>query len=311
MQNRHSECLYATLRSRWDGGPYALIDYPLYNNPGDAAIWWGTRIVLERIAGAPPAYVSDLRSFSAPQAHRKVRGGTVFFLGGGNFGALYAKHHRRRLEAIAALHSFRVICLPLSTAGLEIDAHLLAKTSDVLKNHGDVTLIAREEMTRSALRSLLGIDTTMAPDAAHAIPFSQDGEGRGLLKLIRADLEGNNAINRADGTDWTEMPDLRRLNRWGKIAAAVCLGDTRLWLYDRLAERKVMLAARRLSAAKTIETDRLHAAIFASSLGRDLIAHDNSTGKVASYLQTWDLENNGSRNADQPFQADLGEPQAL
>lgn len=275
------------------GGAYGLVDYPLYNNPGDAAIWAGTRRVLERAIGKPPAYVATLRGFDAAQAKATLTNGAVYFLGGGNFGALYARHHRMRLQAIAALHGVPVICLPFSVAGLTHDAALLETTASTLESHNGVTLIAREANTRHALRQYLGHDAHLAPDAAHALALSAAEPRCEKVLLMRRDTERIAAPSSvADPTlknclDWGDMPELRRINRLGKVAASLSPRILRCWTYDTLADLRVAAAVKRIAAGRTIETDRLHGALLGAIIGRDVIAHDTATGKIAAYLETW------------------------
>jgi len=152
VRGRIEDVIIRTLRPHCRQGPYAILDYPNYLNPGDSAIWSGTRRTLEMLFGAPPAYAASLRSFSASRCRAATRGGTVFFLGGGNFGSIYEKHHRRRLAAIEALPDRRIVFLPFSTAGFAGgDAGLREETISAVSRHRAMTLFAREERSRAEL----------------------------------------------------------------------------------------------------------------------------------------------------------------
>ena len=74
--------------------------------------------------------------------------------------------------------------------------------------------------------------------------------------------------------DWPDAPGLRLWNRAGKLAHAIA-GPR-----DFVARRKVDAALRLLGRGRRVTTDRLHAMILASAVGRRVVAVDNSTGKV-------------------------------
>lgn len=268
-----------------DGARYALIDYPMYHNPGDAAIWAGTRIVLERVLGRPPSHVSTLNGFDPQACRRAIGTGRVFLLGGGNFGGLYARHHQYRLRAITGLHGTPIVQLPFSVAGLDADS--AAETRRVLSGHGAVTLIARDRRSQSLARDLLGVEVALAPDGAHALRLSVAPPIGAETRQQRRDRESVQTGQGAQSWDWADIPALRRLNRLGKLARALAPRPLVLPLFDRLAQAKVAAACARLGQGQTVVTDRLHGMILASVIGRRVEAQDNSTGKVAAYLETW------------------------
>lgn len=271
------------------GGRYALIDYPDYNNPGDAAIWLGTRKMLGDMAGGPPAYVSSLKRFDAAACIGKVGDGTVFLLGGGNFGSLYARHHARRLAAIAALHGNRVVQLPFSLAGVE--GSVIEATRRVVRAHPDLTLIARDNATLAKAEALLGTGLLLAPDPAHALALTAPCPTKGEARLLRKDRESTGRLDgtgqRLDSFDWADIGRLRALNRLGKLALMLALPSARLAVMDLTAQAKVATAVNCLATGERVVTDRLHGMILAQMIGRDVVVHDNATGKVAAYLETW------------------------
>ncbi|SNX71120.1 pyruvyl transferase EpsO [Cereibacter ovatus] len=279
--------LESALRPLVDGGRYALIDYPLYHNPGDAAIWLGTRQILGGLFGTAPAYTATLRGFDPDTCRRRIGGGTVFLLGGGNFGGLYSRHHDMRLRVIAAMAGNRIVQLPFSVAGLD---EALEPTRKVLAAHGNVTLIAREAHSQAVVARLLGERPLLAPDAAHGLRLPVGAPIRDETRLLRRDREAaasGTRIDAGDSWDWADLPRLRWLNRAGKAALALAPAAAAPALRDRLARAKVETAAARLAEGQTVVTDRLHGAILASVIGRKTVVRDNATGKVAAYLQTW------------------------
>lgn len=270
------------------GERYALVDYPDYNNPGDAAIWLGTRIVLEEVTGRAPDYVSTLKSFDAAACVSKIGDGCVFLLGGGSFGSLYGKHHARRLAAISALPRNRIVQLPFSLAGL--DGPVVAATRKVVQAHPALMLIARDGATSAKARALFDVEVLLAPDPAHALRINAPAPTRAETRLLRRDQErwdGDTEGPEEDRFDWADIGRLRWLNRVGKVGLVLAPASARLAVMDRTAQLKVTAAVNRLALGERVVTDRLHGMILAQMIGRDVAVRDNATGKVAAYLDTW------------------------
>lgn len=277
------------------GKPYALVDYPNYANPGDCAIWIGARAALESLYGRPPAYVSTVRQFDARQCRNRISGGTVFFLGGGNFGSLYDKHHRRRLHALKKIADMRIVLLPLSVAERASDGGnpaLAAETRAVLGQCRQLTVFAREHNSRTQLRETYGIDAVLCPDTAHWCSVSDVRPATGAIGLLRKDSEALPARSR-DGLpesaifDWRDDRAIIQMNRLGKISPFIPAPRLRLAAFDRVARAKVAAASRLLGRGDRIVTDRLHGVILASLMKREVAAADNRTGKVGAYVSTW------------------------
>lgn len=295
MADTVRDVLQRVLGKHVPDGRYAIVDYPGYANPGDAAIWCGARALLEAWTGRRPSYVSTLRHLDAARCRRAVAGGTVFFLGGGSFGSLYAKHHRMRLRALGQLRDETVVLLPLSVAEAAdpADDHALAEqTQDVLRGCARLTILARERRSQTLLADVYGIVAGLCPDTAHGLTAPMVEPERQTVSLRRRDAESRPAAPGASITeqpafDWRDAGSLRWINRVGKGAPLVPVHGLRLAAFDAVARRKVAVACGLLGRGRTVETDRLHGVILASMMGRTVIACDNATGKVGSYVETW------------------------
>ena len=90
IQAKISEVLIPEI-SRFYGSRYAILDFPNYLNPGDSAIWMGTRAILETLLGCAPSYVSTIKQFDERQCHQEIGRGPVFFLGGRKFWGFISK----------------------------------------------------------------------------------------------------------------------------------------------------------------------------------------------------------------------------
>ncbi len=276
----------------WCGeGGYALVDYPDYLNPGDCAIWLGSCEILRRIYGRPPAYASTLRGFDADRCIRAVGDGAVFFLGGGNLGALYAKHNRMRIAAIRAISRCRVVLLPQSNTGLDREGDPLAtEILETLQSHPDLTLLARDAASQRLFGRLMDREIGLCPDPASLCLPEPSPEGRGVACLLRSD--GEASLERADGKgldawDWPDLAGLRVWNRAGKLLNAFPEPHMRWRIRQFTARQKVNAALRALVDKETVVTDRLHGALFAEALGKRVVAIDNATAKISAYCETW------------------------
>jgi pyruvyl transferase EpsO len=110
----------------------------------------------------------------------------------------------------------------------------------------------------------------------------------------KAELPPEIVTQNPGSTDWDDL-----LAGWlkGALALGVRVNEitnrkakylppaSRLWsaLSDTMIRRAIGLFA----AYETIVTDRLHGVILGALLGRNVIARDNSYGKVSSYVDCW------------------------
>lgn len=292
MTDAARQILQQVLGAHASGGRYAIVDYPGYANPGDAAIWCGARVLLERLTGRRPSYVSTLRHVDPARCRAAVAGGPVFFLGGGNFGSLYGRHHRMRLQALEQLRDETLVLLPLSVADAAPpggDPDLAERTADVLRRCARLTVLARERKSQARLRDVYGVEAGLCPDTAHAfVPPSVAPEAETVVLRRRdGEAQGDGRAAAADAFDWRDDAALRWINRAGKLAPLVPVHPLRLAMFDAVARRKVEVACGLVGRGRIVETDRLHGVILASLMGRTVIASDNATGKVRSYVETW------------------------
>lgn len=270
--------------------PYALVDYPNYLNPGDAAIWHGTTHLLARLNGNPPAYSSTLEAFSSARCRRAIGDGPIYFLGGGNFGNLYWRHHQARLRVMRAMKDNPQIHLPLSTAWTTDDTALHQETAAVLSTLSQARFFAREARTHRDLAARFGIEAALCPDLAHAMELpAMAAPTTERVYLLRRDSEstgqGEAFADRA--RDWPDLPRLKLVNRLGKKILKLPFVSRSGGAMGWIASLKVKAAADHVALGRTLLTDRLHAMIIAHLIGREVAIIDNATGKVASYFDTW------------------------
>ena len=270
------------------GAGYAILDFPNYLNPGDSAIWLGTRQFLENLYGYAPSYVSTLKQFNEQHCRAKIGNGPIFFLGGGNFGDLYQKHNAQRLHILKQIPDNPVIFLPFSVANQPFpNAQVRRVIKETVIAHGNAYFFSREKNTHAELQNNYAIKSVLCPDLAHFVPLVDMNLGHGTAMLLRKDRESIIEQQSDHAFDWPDIPNIKYVNRIGKLAALCPSGQIRLTTYDMLAAKKVRLAMHAIATGRQLTTDRLHAMILASAMGIQVEALDNSTGKVASYYSTW------------------------
>jgi pyruvyl transferase EpsO len=270
-------------------GPYALIDYPDHSNVGDVAIWLGSLEILAELNRRPPGYVSTLRAFDPKRCRHAVGTGTVYFLGGGNLGTLYSKHHALRLKAMAALDGNVIVQLPQSVAWAEGSSPLVAETSTVFKERG-VQVFCRERLALQSIRDRLSCDAVLCPDLAFGLgSIPREPAVQALHHLLRRDLEiaDEQPGLKSDWRDCSSLMTWRRLGR-GVTAASRLFGPDRgLQALQYVARRKLDAGRRFLSAGDYLVTDRLHGHILAVLMGIPHTFRENLTGKNRAFWECW------------------------
>jgi exopolysaccharide biosynthesis predicted pyruvyltransferase EpsI len=292
------EILLETLQSSSTNEPYALVDYPSYLNPGDAGIWLGARAVLSTLNGKAPAYSSSLKSFSAATCRARVGTGKIYFLGGGNFGDLYDRHHLARLKVIETIPDNPIVLLPLSCAwSRAVNPDLRTRTREMFARKSPVQVFTRERHSQAQMLDMIGLNSTLCPDLVHALDIVGPPASSDIQAVLRQDREAANSSTRISSVDWQQSVRLRRWNRFGKLLLWGAPSSISLSLRDWIAWRKTAIAISLVAQGRRLITDRLHAFLFGSALGRPVSLLDNSTGKVFAYHDAWTEHFPGARKA--------------
>ena len=297
--------------------PYALLDFPDHSNPGDAAIWAGERTMLSSLYGAPPIYAADLGSFREVVLRRRLRDGTIFLHGGGNFGDLWGRFQAFRERVVAAFPGSRIVGLPQTVHFGTRDA--LDRARAAFDGHPDLALLVRDARSLQIVRDEFTGRSELCPDSAVALnPLPRPAPAdRDIVRLVRTDQESlRNAADaqpdRPPTVDWTgdervsllrRDRRLRRLRSQAPGLEAVLEGPSRR-LGDEAARWRLERGLRLLSRGRVVVTDRLHGHILASLLRIPHVLLDNSYGKNRRYYETWSAEDPLSRWADSAAEAD-------
>ena len=303
-----------TLRRIWadllpPGTRCALVGYPDHWNVGDAAIWWGTRRLLDAI-GVQVDYACDPWSYEPAALRTALPEGPILILGGGNLGDAYRHEQSLRERVLADFPRRRIIQLPQSI--WFASPKRAEAMADTLVHAGDVTLLLRDAASLSFARDRFRCDSALCPDAAVALNLAGAGGPPEvpLLALWRTDSEARETVGGGgEGVivaDWTTPgPELslmstagRRFQEWvgdpppeiGSCSARRRMAWRHLpWLWDQLAEDRTLRGCRLLARGRVVLTDRLHAHLLCTLMRKPHVVCDSTNGKIFAYRDTWPI----------------------
>lgn len=288
------------------GDRVALLDFPTHNNSGDSLIYAGEAAYLKRLH-VRVDYVSDLMSHNDAILRDRVESRTILLHGGGNFGDRWPAHQKFREGIVSRFPNNKIVGLP---QGLEYaDPEALARTSAIYARHPDLTLLLREQRSYDiAVEHFPANQVEYCPDMAFGtdIAESPGGSDVDVVRLLRVDSEkvdhGTVEFDYSSAQyDW----GLAGLDvaRWNVLTFPTRVvynipRSTRLLypaiarLYSRLIETNLRAAQRILNMGPVVLTDRLHAAVLAGMMGKQVVALDNANKKISGihrdYLHRFD-----------------------
>ena len=280
------------------GIPVALIDFPLHDNAGDSLIYLGERAYLRRL-GIPVRYQTSVGRYRPADLANLHPDGPILLHGGGNFGDRWALFQHFRERVIADFPDRRIVQLPQS---MEMTPGSGQRVRSAYLAHHDLTVLLRD--TRSMRRAadlLEGVRVEYCPDLAFGYRPTRTRRPRvDIVQLRRTDSESTGMSLLAGGggswsqetVDWNYSP-LEKL-AWnlakapGSVAKRVPTALPRFYRafvdpgYTLAARTLVRAAEDTLLRGRVVVTDRLHAAVLATLLGRPVVARDNANGKLAA-----------------------------
>jgi pyruvyl transferase EpsO len=288
---------------------YVLMGLPYYLNVGDILIWEGTRQFLAATGR------TCLNAGYRYREEDRIRDDTLILLqGGGNFGDLWRWVQEERLDILRRHPDNPALIFPVSC--WYEDPALLRQDAARLAGHPNLTICARDSASFELLVQNFRNRILLVPDMAFFIdpaPLRKRvaSRSRGALYVKRTDKElaesrGGLPAAPPDGltvADWPSMETApwhwtlyNHLLKWGRNARrkrgvwrvadpVVKLSD---WFYHQISRRLlIQQGVAFIGRHRTIYTTRLHAAILAILLDKDVQILDNSFGKISGYCQTW------------------------
>ena len=295
--------------------PFALLDFPDYDNIGDSAIYVGELELFKR-HGLRPTYQSKVDAIDWLQMDEAIGDGPIFLHGGGNFGDIWPWFQPFREEVLERYRGRKVVQLPQTihyTSQARID-----QTARIIEKHGAFVLLVRDQPSYDLATRYFQCEVRFCPDMAFAMGRLQRASpANELLLHLRLDQE---AAGRHDeskylgrpgviSSDWPpETPELRRrvMQRTKlrhKIRRVITLSKGselafREMQYQALAETRLNRGIALLSSGRAVITDRLHGHILCSLLGIPHCVLDNSYGKTSAFISAWETSGDGVYQAD-------------
>lgn len=298
----------------------ALLNFPNHNNPGDSAIWLGARAALRRL-GVQVVYQSAWNSFNAGALARNLPEGPILLNGGGNFGDLYGGQQSLRERVLRTQRGRHIIQLPQSIHFSS--PQRLATVQKLIADHGNVTLILREQRSFDFATAKFAARTILSPDCAFglgSLPRPTADPVATVMWLHRL-ADDPEFVDRGDifsdawlaqhapGGSVLDIEWLRRQNpeyAW-TFSQRLARSVNRRLLARAAAQKRWAYRAWRplswtfaplgwgfvdrgldiLNRAEVLVTDKLHGHVMALLAGIEHVVLDNSYGKVSGTFQAW------------------------
>jgi len=282
------------------GQRVALVDFPNHENSGDALIFLGQLRYLDRL-GVHVDYIADGSRYSPADLRALVPHGPILIQGGGNFGDRWEYMQALRERVISDFPDRQIIQLP---QGIDFqDGPKLEQAQFILGAHPDLTLLIRDHAGVERTRELFSKATVLfCPDMAFGYGRVKGGDAAlDAVVLRRNDSESLEGAERftmhpADShvdLDWglTGVAKLidKALHLPGAISKRIPALAVRLYpiqrrAYVAIASNNVRHAVRILSRGRLVVTNRLHATVLATLMGKPVVAMDNANGKISAII---------------------------
>jgi len=226
----------------------ALVNFPNHGNPGDPAIWLGSRRLLDELR-VRIGYSCAWWDFDPAALRAAVGDAPVLLNGGGNFGYLYAGQQATRVRVLSTLAGNPVVQLPQSIH--LADAANEAAMAELLASHPRFTMMVREHRSAAIARDRLGVEPVLSPDHALGLgPLARTRTPKTpILWLTRVAGDPEHVDHEPEPAD-----DVRRVEWLHAVAVRT---------YPPLAWRWVRRGVDLLSSAQVAVTDKLHGHLLA------------------------------------------------
>ncbi|MES1925711.1 polysaccharide pyruvyl transferase family protein [Salinisphaera sp. T31B1] len=298
LKSRLSALLHVIPRDK----PVVYFDYPVHGNVGDLLIHLAT----DRFFHEHGYHVA--RTFSwrprGRHARRVPSDATLVFHGGGNLGDLYPGHERLRQAMLERYPDHKAVIMPQSIHYSTPDAR--DRSLAAYARYRDLTICARDDVSRDLLASYSDIGHLMIPDMTHqledALPAVVDRTRRSdALFFLRTDKERDEQRSARfpemgaedQSWDWERLltaRDATWIQRHNTLHKYLYLANLDRVAYETWSGYRARILRRALAlfqGANHVYTDRLHGGLFALLTGAPVTLADNNNGKIGHYHRTW------------------------
>jgi pyruvyl transferase EpsO len=298
--------------------PFALLDFPNYDNVGDSAIYVG-EIAYFDSRRMTPSYVCSADSYDHDELNRAIQGGPIFMNGGGNFGDLWTWAQSFRHQVLSRNRARKVVQLP-QTIYFSSEA-ALDETARVIERHGAFTLLVRDQRSFELARKKFACEVRLCPDMALCMgKLGRPVPQFDLLFHLRQDKEAMGAhqvdavLARTNSrrADWPrEFKGFGRIAQLRALARAARTGETflrdpnlrRERYFRALSQQRLRRGIELLGSARMVITDRLHGHILSVLMGLPHCVLDNNYGKISSFMAAWGTKVAHTHSADSAAEA--------
>ncbi|TYR36882.1 polysaccharide pyruvyl transferase YvfF [Sphingobacterium phlebotomi] len=278
---------------------YVLLDLPYHSNIGDILIWEGEESFLKTLSSKCLGRFSSDTFYDSELITSET---TIFLHGGGNFGDIWPKHQKFRLNVIQQYKQNPIIIFPQTVSYSDVSQ--IEKEAAKLAEHKKLTICARDQRSFDLLKKYFTNNILMLPDMAFCIDTQILREydrpiGEKQLFLMRNDKELSHAYNYKqfvggeENMDVKDWPTKQRGNLMHKVMTRPIhprfpfKNFTDYYAYNIYRKYLVKKGVSFLSTYKYIYTTRLHGAILSVLLHKPLTFLDNSYGKNKGFYDTW------------------------
>ena len=283
---------------------YVLLDLPYFTNVGDVLIWQSTKDLLKAVP-YKCLYSSSIESYRKPDITKDV---LILFMGGGNFGDLWIRHQNFRQRVISDFPENPIIQLPQSVCFNSTDY----LNKDILlfsKHKAPITICLRDEKSFLFIKShYTKVSVRLMPDMVLGFDVSKYTKlqaGAGSLFVSREDSEKaelpvNVVIPKdADCKDWPSMEQeplyiriykrvqlvLARVDKHYSTHFCSTLAD---FCFKNFFRKWIINSGLNfIKKYKVVYSTRLHAAILALLMEKNVVVFDNSYGKIKGVYNLW------------------------
>jgi pyruvyl transferase EpsO len=277
---------------------FIYVDYPLHPNIGDLLIHRGTEEFFSEHR------MNIWRRYSYhdfPSEIPGVNDSDVFiFHGGGNFGDLYPEHPNLLLRILSKYPRNQVVVMPQTV--FFRDKQNRDEVYSKLRSHARLSVYARDMRSLDDMRNAGITDVEAMPDMAHQLvgqlaPNPSAGSNEALY-FIRRDEEAGAipdsvGLTHQQTVDWVDCITLKDrlafsiLIRFVRASNAMGRPIDPIAKWYKMCDSMISSGVGLISRSERIYTNRLHAVLLALLLGREVVAFDNSYGKLHEYCNTW------------------------
>lgn len=283
---------------------YVLLDCAYYRNVGDVLLWQTALDLLSEI----PARCKYSCSIETFMPRRVPKDAIIVLTGGGNFGDLWIRHQQFRHRILHDFPTHKIVQLPQSV-WFEDNATLQDDIMQFGNHQGKIVICLRDEQSYNIImENYPHVEVRLLPDLALCFNAEKYCKKK-HIKMIAG--ERTLLLNRNDKehseTTFTLKPD--HIGDWPCMESPIPEYIRFKKIIDFLEKKHVRKRIQKafidfywkhflkdailcsgisfLMPYKTVVSTRLHGAILAALLGKEVILTDNSYGKCSGVYQLW------------------------